>query len=48
MPNSAYYPQLAGLTSDQLYLKFCNVMAYALLELLSLVMAIVVHLASRD
>ncbi|KAG6587136.1 uncharacterized protein IUM83_02989 [Phytophthora cinnamomi] len=42
MPNSAYYPQLANLSSTQFYMKFSNVMAYASLELLSLMLATVV------
>jgi hypothetical protein len=42
MHNSAYYPALANLTSADLVSSIGNVMAYALVELLSLVVTIVV------
>lgn len=40
MHNSAYYPFMAELSSTQLYSSVSNVVAYASLELLSLVMTI--------
>ncbi|KAF4315712.1 hypothetical protein BBJ29_008787 [Phytophthora kernoviae] len=42
MPNSAYYPSLAGLSSTELYSSVINVLAYGSLEFMSLILAIVV------